>query len=639
MANFYSDNDDLKFYVDKYIDWPELVDLVELHFCTKDAPKDWQEAVQSYRDVFDLVGRFVADEVAPKARAIDAEGVHLDRDGTVQTGATQGRIFAQLKEMGVFGLIVPRELGGMNFPNLAYFIIAEIFARADVSSMSHFAFHVAGAAALTQYSLREGTAKVNEAGAVQSTRFDAAIKEIVAGDAWGCMDLTEAGAGSDLAVIRSRAQRDDKGVWRLTGNKTFITSGHGKYHLVLAKTADTESLDALSLFMVPLVIEREGKTIKNGWVDRVEEKIGHHGSATCSVQFEDSEAELIGAPGEGFRLMLLLMNNARIGVGVEGIGLSESATRLANAYAAGRRTMGKTIDRHEMIADYLDDMDTTVKGLRALAFEAAIAEETATRLEYLQKFDRRSGNGRDLSKRIARLKRRARLVTPLIKYAGAEHSVRIARLNMQIHGGNGYMRDYDAERLLRDSLVMPIYEGTSQIQALMALKDHLGSAIKAPQRFLQKLAAAKLDAVSSRDRLERTYWSLRSLAYSALQHILLRIARDKWSSATSVPLPRFLDRFLKNWDPKRDFSFGLLHAEHLTQILADVEIAGVLLSQAKRFPERRQLAERWMERAGPRVRCNWELIAHTGDRLLADLQRLEGTAANGVDLPAARAML
>ncbi|MBI5511802.1 MAG: acyl-CoA dehydrogenase family protein [Deltaproteobacteria bacterium] len=635
MANFYSDNDDLKFYVDHYIDWPELVDLTELHFNAKDAPKDWKEAVGGYRDVLELVGQFVADEVAPRARALDAEGMHLGKDGAVQGGPAHETIFAALKEMGVYGLCVPRELGGMNFPTMVYFLVNELFARGDVSTMTHFAFHTGTAAILTHYSLHEGSAKLNEVGAPISTRFDAAIQEIMAGNAWGSMDLTEPGAGSDLAQIRTRARLDANGVWRVTGNKIFITSGHGKYHLVLAKTEDQESLEALSLFVVPTAAA--GADRLKGYVDRVEEKIGHHGSATCSVQFEDAEAMLIGAPGEGFKLMLLLMNNARIGVGFEGIGLSEAAVRMARDYAASRRTMGKTIDSHELIADYLDEMETTVQGLRALAVEGAIAEEMGTRLEYLHKQGGADKNGADTVRRIRRLKRRARLVTPLIKFASAEFAVWIARMNMQIHGGYGYVRDYDAERLLRDALVLPIYEGTSQIQALMALKDHLGAAVKSPQRFLQKLAAAKLEAVSSRDKLERTYWTMRSQCYSALQHILLRTARDKWSTAISAPLPRFLDSFLKEWDPRRDFSYGLLHAEHLARMLADVEIAGALLAQARRFGERREIALRFMERAEPRVHYNWDLVVHTGERVLgkvrraADAARASATPTGGPD--------
>ncbi len=618
MANFYSDNEDLKFYVEQAIDWPELVDLTELHFRTQDAPKDWREAVQTYRDTLDLFGQFVGDEIAPRGRALDSEGMHF-KEGQVVGGPAHEAIFSQLKEMGVYGLLVPRELGGMNMPTILYLLVAEIIARGDVSCMTHFGFHAYAASIITQYSVKEGTAKIDEAGRIQSTRFDAIVKELMAGKAWGAMDLTEPGAGSDLAAIRARATRDAHGVWRLTGNKIFITSGHGNYHLVLAKTADEESLSALSLFMVPLTIEREGQTIRNGHVDRVEEKIGHHGSATCSVQFEDSESYLIGAPGEGFKLMAMLMNNARLSVGMESIGLAEHATRMARAYASERKSMGKPIAQHEMVADYLDEMETTIVGLRALAMDAAYAEEMAVRLEYLNRFERRTEGSSDSARQLSRFKRRARKLTPLVKYAASEHAVAIARLNMQIHGGYGYSKEYDAERLLRDSLVLPIYEGTSQIQSLMALKDQLGAAMKAPQRFLQKLATAKLEAVRSRDRLDRTYWSMRSLAYSAIQHILLKIARDKWSSAMTQPLPRLLDTFVRHWDPKRDFSPGLLHAEHLTRMLADVEIAGVLLGQARRFPERRVWAERWLERAEPRVRYNWDLVVHTGDRVLLDL--------------------
>ncbi len=624
MANFYADNDDLKFYVEQYIDWEKLVDLVENHFRAKDAPKDFREAVTSYKDVLELVGQFVADEVAPRARAMDNAHQRVE-GGKVISPPEHEAIFSQLKEMGIYGMTVPRELGGMNLPVLTYFLIAEVFARADVGSMTHFAFHAGMAAAMVEYSIREGSAKFDDEGRIVSTRWDAYIQEIIAGDTWGSMDLTEPEAGSDLANIRAKAVQDDKGVWRVTGNKIFITSGHGKFHFVLAKTEDRASLKALSMFLVPLTIERDGKTIVNGYVDRVEEKIGHHSSATCSVQFDNSEAELIGEPGEGFQMMLMLMNNARIGVGFEGIGISEAAYRTAKAYAAERKTMGKTIDRHEMIADYLDEMEVTIKGLRAIAVDAALCEETATRLMLLKKA--KGGNGTDTDKEVKRAKRRARLLTPLIKYAAAEAAVRITRLGMQIHGGYGYSHEYDAERYLRDALVLPIYEGTSQIQALMALKDHLGLAMKKPQLFVQRLAQAKLEAVRARDELERRYWAMRSLALSAQQSILLAIAKEKLSAARQKPLNQFFNAFLKDWDPKRDFAYGLLHAEHLAQLLADVEIAATLLEQAKRFPERRELAARWIERVEPRVRHNWDLIANTGERIVGLVRRADAEAA------------
>ncbi|MEK7703885.1 MAG: acyl-CoA dehydrogenase family protein [Myxococcota bacterium] len=622
MANFFTDNADLQFYFSRGLDWEKLVELVELNYQATDAPKNASDALESYRELLTLVGEFVAEEVAPRAKDLDRQGTHLGTDGVVQDGAAHQQIFTKLRELGLYGMTLPRELDGFNAPTLVYFAAAEIFSRADAGVMTHFGFHAGLAGAFCQYTMHDPRTKIDDVGRITDTPWRAMLAEIVAGKAWGSMDLTESDAGSDLAAIRSRAVKDKDGIWRLTGNKIFITSGHAKYHLVLAKTADESSLEALSLFLVPLTIERNGRTIKNGYVDRVEEKIGHHSSATCSIQFEGSEAELIGNAGDGFKLMLQLMNNARIGVGFESIGTAESAYRMACAYAAERKSMGKTLAEHEMIADYLDEMETTILGLRALAMDGAYAEETANRLQQLMRlpsFAERSDIA-DYKRRLSYYRRRARVITPLLKHAAAEAVVWITRMNMQIHGGNGYTQDFGAERLLRDALVMPIYEGTSQIQALMALKDHLLGAIRDPQRFVRRTAVAKVRSVRLRDPLERRYYALQDLSLSAQQAILLRIAKSKWSEAIAGPLPQFLDKFLKSWDPKRDFSYGLLHAERLARILADVQIADVLVKQAKQFPERRELAERWIERAEPRVRYNVDQIQHTGDRVLRRLQ-------------------
>jgi hypothetical protein len=201
---------------------------------------------------------------------------------------------------------------------------------------------------------------------------------------------------------------------------------------------------------------------------------------------------------------------------------------------------------------------------------------------------------------------------------------------MQILGGNGYTKDYAPERLLRDALVLPVYEGTSQIQALMALKDNLGSITKHPQAFLRNLATTKLQAVTAIDPLERSLHKLKSLSLSAQQHIMWRVAKDKWADAVHGPVESLFDRFTKNWDPKRDFAWGLLHAEHLARILADVAIAEALYRQAERFPERRELAERWVELVEPRCRFNWDKIHSTGERLLGRLQQEQNEAAEKI---------
>jgi hypothetical protein len=205
------------------------------------------------------------------------------------------------------------------------------------------------------------------------------------------MDITEPDAGSDMAKLRCVGKQDDAGNWTVSGQKIFITSGHGKYHFVIARTEKNESPDdafaglgGLSFFMVPGYEDLPDGTRKRiVTVDRLEEKMGHHGSPTCAVTFDESPALLIGQRGEGFKYMLTLMNNARVGVGFECIGLSEAAYRVAADYASERPSMGKTIDKHEMIADYLETMETDIQGVRALAMEAAQQEELIARTKQL----------------------------------------------------------------------------------------------------------------------------------------------------------------------------------------------------------------------------------------------------------------
>ena len=620
MSNYFEETDDIQFYFNEGIDWKSLIDDIEGDYTGVDAPTDWQEALGNYRDIMHLVGQFSAEEVEPRAPIMDKKGTHME-DGVVKASPEHEEIFAMLKEMDFYGICVPRELGGMGCPGLVYLFICELVGRADVSTLTHFGFHVATTITLITYAIEEGSAEFDEKGRLVKTRFDDVIKDIMSGNAWGSMDLTEPDAGSDLARLRTKAVLDENNTWRITGNKIFITSGHGQYHLVLAKTKNEESLSALSLFLVPLSIERDGETIKNAWVDRVEEKIGHHGSPTCSVMFENSEGELIGNVGDGFKLMLKLMNHARLGVGFESIGVCEAAYRAAKAYAAERVSMGCTIDQHPLIADMLDEMDVTIRGIRALAVKAAIAEEKTLAHEVRRRtLEKDAPTELHAHQELKKLKTEVRLITPMLKYIASEEAVRFSRMSMQIHGGNGYTTDYAPERYLRDALVLPVYEGTSQIQALMCLKDNLGAITKNPQAFLKRVAASKFNAMRATDPLERGFHKLQSMAYAAQQHIIWKVAKEKWSDAMTGPWDNAFNRFTKNWDPKKDFAYGQLHAENLIRILTDTAIAEALVEQAQRFPERRSLAHRWLERAEPRVRYRLDLIHSTGDRLLNELQ-------------------
>lgn len=643
MANFLSDNDDLRWYLEHGIDWEPLVRLTERGFLDEDGPKNTAEAVDLYKDIAEMFGKFCAEEVAPHAAEIDREGVHLV-DGEAVLPARMNAIFEQLQQLDLHWLAVPRELGGMNCPLLLYFIGAEIMSRADPSVMAHHGFHGGMAMAMLIFSIREGTTEF-DGHRIVKTRFAKEIEEIGSGRAWGCMDITEPDAGSDMAALRTFAEEDEHGNWFVTGQKIFITSGHGKYHFVIARTEKASAtedpfagLAGLSFFLVPTYTEDEaGVRTRIVSLDRVEEKLGHHGSCTAALTFERAPAQLIGKRGEGFAHMLTLMNNARLGVGFECIGACEAAWRMARAYAAERPSMGKTIDRHEIIADYLDEMQTYTEGLRALAMSAAQAEEIAQKCQLVLDHLDRGGEGvelpmprLDLERTMKRSKAVARRLTPLLKYLASEKAVWMSRMCVQIHGGNGYMREYGAERLLRDALVMPIYEGTSQIQSLMAMKDTLGGVMKAPQEFVKKLAQARWRSLSARDPLERRVAKLQVLSLDAQRYLMRRTAADKLKGVQDKPITQWPKAFLENWDPKRDFAYAMLHAEHLCELLAHESICEVLLEQAKAHPGRTDVLRRFVARAEPRVRHLHDLILTTGqdllDRLAADADADAGAA-------------
>ncbi|MBI2372617.1 MAG: acyl-CoA dehydrogenase family protein [Deltaproteobacteria bacterium] len=632
MPSFLTDNQDLTFYLERGLDLASLARFVELDFRDPDGPKDATEAVETYREVLALVGKFVAEEVAPRSRALDREPPKVV-DGEVVPSAGMVELFDRIKALGLHAMGLPRELEGLNQPLFVYMIATELFARADVSVMAHLGFHGNMALAMLLYSLGEGSTRYSSStGKIESTRFQAEILEIARGLAWGSMDITEPDAGSDMAALRTKGELVD-GRWIVSGQKIFITSGHGKYHFVIARTepneGSTAGLGGLSLFLVPAYEDTPTGRTRFVAVDRVEEKLGMHASATCAVTFDRSPAHLLGKRGDGFRQMLLMMNGARLAVGFEAIGLAEAALRGAKAYAAERRSMGKTIDRHEMIADDLELMETEIQGLRALAMDAGIEEELALRKRTVAQhlLDPMNLERARLLREADTHKRRARLLTPLLKYQAAEKAVAIARRCLQIHGGNGYTTDFGAEKLLRDALVMPIYEGTSQIQALMAMKDNLGAIIKAPQEFVARTAQARWQSLSARDPEERRVAKLRALACGAEQHLITRTAADRLRVVVDQPVTAWGKALTAGWEPKRDFAFAMLHAARLTELLADAATAEILLAQGRRFPERRELLERFLERAEPRARALHDEITTTGERLLKKLAEPDERAA------------
>lgn len=623
MANFFNDNDDLKWQYEHGVMWDELARVTELDYTLKDGFKNVKEARAFYDEVVTMVGDLAANELAPRAATIDKIGTKLVGDEVVMPKESDA-VLAKFRDAGLLGMTMPRELGGSNTPLGVSFICNELLSRADVSTMSHIGFHSGTAMSLFAFAALEGSITPEPGAYFGKTRFDDEIREICEGKAWGCMVLTEPDAGSDLGAMRTTAKLRD-GKWYINGNKIFITSGHGQYHIVLARSEERtgsgamDGLKGLSLFLVRKDLVRDGKTIANVRVDKVEHKLGHNGSPTCSLVYEDSEAELIGKRGQGFELMLFMMNGARVAVGFEGVGVMEAAYRQALEYAQVRKSMGKPIVEHEMVAEMLMDMENDIRGVRAMAFACLNYSELSTKYDILLRYmpPKDPVEAERLRGLVNKYKRRARDLTPLLKYIAGEKAVEHARKNMQIHGGSGYIEEYGAAKLMRDSLVIPVYEGTSQIQALMVLKDRLMSVLKQPTKFAKQMSTATIGASTAKTELERTVHAARVEVYKAITFMIGRVAGGKLRKEIGAALrdtpahewPRYLTQdFMREWDMKADFSYGLLHAERLTKMLCDVEIATLLTKQAANHPERRKIAERYARRMMPRVRMLAEEI-------------------------------
>jgi hypothetical protein len=615
-SNFFLDNDDLRFQMSRF-DWSTLVDLQEQLFLDEDRLTSGADGRAFYEEILTTLGEFLAREVAPHEHELDTQ-LPKFKDGEVDDGARMKKVFAGLANLGAFGITLPRRLGGMNAPLFINQILMELMTRADASVPGQFAFYGGIASALLFYSNEEGSVTY-EGGVPVKSRFDDVIVRIGEGREWGAMVLTEPQAGSDLARLQTKATLQADGTWRLSGQKIFITAGHGEHHIVIARSEDETTqpgLAGLSLFYVPAHVDDKGKAVpkdapgakSNLSIGGIEHKMGQRSCVAATINYDDSVAELIGKRGDGFRLMLVLMNNARIGVAFEALGTCEASLRTARAYAEERVSMGKPIAKHEMIADYLDEMDVAIRALRAATFEAGFYEEASMRLKLLLKV-RPPANEDDrkkLEKKAKDYGARSRELTPLIKYFGGEEAVRQARMAMQMFGGSGYIIETGVEKLLRDALVIPVYEGTSQIQSLMALKDSLLGVLKNPTKFARDIAEARFAALSSNDPLDKAVARMKVTTLSAMQTILSRIATDKLGTVKGQPVTSWRGLIAGEWDPTKDFSFGMLHAERLTKLLCYSQMAEILVRQAHACaatadgPERREIAERFVERFEPR---------------------------------------
>ncbi len=452
MANFFTDNEDLLFHFD-FWDLKSLADLKEDSYAEAAefpfAPADAADAVDNYRRALDVTGEIAGDFIAPRAEEIDREGNTL-HDGRVTLNPRMVENLERLGAADLMGFTLPRRFGGLNMPTLVYSIAIEMVSRADASLMNIFGL--------------QGIAETINAFASEELKQEY-LPDLASGKNTGAMVLTEPDAGSDLQRVKLRAHQDADGNWLLSGVKRFITNGCGEILLVLARSEPDETGGlGLSLFLC----ERQPEVR----VRRIEDKLGIHGSPTCELEFHNARAHLIGERRRGLvTYTMALMNGARVGIAAQSIGIAEAAYREARNYAHTRVQFGKRIEEFPAVADLLVEMKIAIEAARSVTLDASRAmdiENILTEKIELKKVAPEKANEMKKEQRV--YKRLAGFLTPVAKYLGSEVALKVASDAIQVLGGSGFMKDYPLERHWRDSRITTIYEGTSQLQVVAAIR-------------------------------------------------------------------------------------------------------------------------------------------------------------------------
>ena len=481
MANFYRDNNDIEFLF-KHMDLASLAEIAEESFRFAEefdsAPASSAEAVQNYEMVLDSLGQLSADFIAPRAEDVDRMGNKLNEDGSVTYATGIAEALDKLAKADAMGFTLPHRFGGLNFPNVIYSMAIEMVSRADTSLMNIFGL--------------QGIAETINAFASEEIK-QKYLYDFSAGKVTGAMVLTEPDAGSDLQAVKLKAFQDDEGRWFLHGVKRFITNGCGEVLLVMARSEpDRAGGLGLSLF----VCDR-GPTVH---IRRLEDKLGIHGSPTCEIFFDNTPCELIGERQRGLvKYVMALMNGARIGIAAQSMGVAEAAYRIARDYASSRKQFGVAIENLPAVRDMLIDMKIQIEAGRALLYETSRVVDMELGAErQLEKNPplRKESRGQDKDKLKAlknnsrRYKRYAAMLTPMSKYYCSEMSNRITYDSIQVLGGSGFMRDYACERHARDARITTIYEGTSQLQVVAAVR---GVCSGIAEKFIAELASHEFD--------------------------------------------------------------------------------------------------------------------------------------------------
>jgi alkylation response protein AidB-like acyl-CoA dehydrogenase len=565
MPNFFLDNKDLQFHFNN-LNIQEVAALAEDNYeQAKEfnyAPVNYEDAIENYRKVLEIVGDIAGNFIAPRAIDVDLEGAHYE-DGKVDYAKGTQENLERLNQAEMMGIIFPRKYGGLNFPFTIYLMAVEMISRADASLMNI-------------YGLMDIADTIKKFGSEEQR--EEFLPKFCTGEYTGAMALTEPDAGSDLQAVKLRAYQDDNGKWFLKGVKRFITNGNGNILLVLARSeTDIKDGRGLSLFACygdDTVVVR-----------RIENKLGIHGSPTCELQFNDTPAQLVGMRKFGLiKYVFDLMFRARMGVSAQALGISQCAYEEALKYAKEREQFGKAIYNIPVVANMLIDMRVMLESNRSLFYSAGkmvdLKENLEHHIEILKKEGKPFADENSKAKQLTKL---ANFLTPLSKYILTESANKITYDSLQIHGGTGYMREFRVERLARDARITNIYEGTSQLQIVAAIGGVLNDVLS--EYYNQREAKEYKGGLS---RLADYLKEIRTIFYDCLKYVI----------------------------DKKDHAFQDVAAKDLVELYSYLYIGYMLLDEAEIESRKMFIANRYILNSVSSAHKNAESIKN---ELFSDL--------------------
>jgi 3-(methylthio)propanoyl-CoA dehydrogenase len=557
MPNFFTENHDIQFHFNR-LNLENIVNMIEDNYEEAKkfnyAPINYEDAIENYRKIMEVVGDIAGNFVAPRASDVDHEGAQYDNGKVDYAKGTQENL-KMLSKADLMGMVLPRQYGGLNFPFTIYLMATEMISRADASLMNLFGLQDIG----------DMIAKYGDDD--QKQEF---VPKFTTGEYTGAMSLTEPDAGSDLQAVKMHAYQNEKGQWFLRGMKRFITNGNAHVHLVLARSEHgTKDGRGLSMFAC-----YGDETVK---VRRIENKLGIHGSPTCELQFNDTPAQLVGLRKFGLiKYVFDLMYRARMGVSAQALGISQAAFDEALMYAKDRVQFGKAIYNIPAVSNLLIEMRVTLESNRSLMYAAAKIVDKKERLEEVINRAKKDGKSiTDLNNELKATNKIANFLTPITKLVLTESANKITYDSLQIHGGTGYMKEFRVERLARDARITNIYEGTSQLQVVAAISGVLNDILK--EYFNEKekkVYAGGLEVLSNHLK------EIREILYDSLKYVA----------------------------GKKDTGFQDVAAKELVELYTFMYVGYLLLDEAEENRKKIFIANRYILNALANSRKNAELI-------------------------------